>query len=109
EPMLLVFVPLYAVGGGALLLLVIQAIGVGLGAIPAFALGRHFGGSRWAGVAVALAYLLSPLGQLAGQSGFHTSALAAPVVLLAAERGLVARGNRAGPLFSLAALSARGD
>jgi len=109
EPMLLVFVPLYAVGGGALLLLVIQAIGVGLGAIPAFALGRHFGGSRWAGVAVALAYLLSPLGQSAVQSDFHTSALAAPLLLLAAERVLVARANRAGLLFALAALSARED
>ncbi len=109
EPMLLAFVPLYALGGGAATLLLIQAIAVGLGAIPAYALGRHFGRSRGAGLAVSLAYLLSPLGQSAVLSDFHPSALAVPLLLLAAERPLVGHSTRVGLLAALGALSARED
>ncbi|HET6318198.1 MAG TPA: DUF2079 domain-containing protein, partial [Chloroflexota bacterium] len=109
EPMLLAFVPLYAMGAGAMLLLLLQAIAMGLGAIPAYALGRYFGRSRWAGLAVALAYLLSPLGQAAVLSDFHTSAFAAPLLLLAAERLLVTRSTTIGLLAALVVLCARED
>jgi uncharacterized membrane protein len=109
EPMLLGFVPLYALGGGPLLLLIVQALAVGLGAVPAYRLGRHFGRSPWAGAAVALAYLLSPFGQRAVLADFHTSTLAAPLLLLAAERVLVARKPIVGAIVAGVALTARED
>jgi uncharacterized membrane protein len=108
EPMLLLFVPLYALGGDVVWLLVIQPVVVALGALPAFALARRWSGSSWVGAAVAAAYLLSPLGQWAVLSDFHTSTLAAPVLLLALER--VSAGRRLTSLAVAAlALSARED
>jgi uncharacterized membrane protein len=108
EPMLLLFVPLYALGADVVWLLVIQALVVAMGALPAFVLARRWSGSSWVGAAVATAYLLSPLGQWAVLSDFHTSTLAAPLLLLAVER--LSAGRR---LTSLAvaglALSARED
>ena len=104
EPMLLLLVPLYAIGGGAVLLLVIQAIAVAAGALPAYRLGAHTSGSVPGGVAVASAYLLSPLGQWAVLADFHTSTLAAPLLVLAVERLLVRRS--AGQALAVAALAA---
>ena len=109
EPMLLGFVPLYALGAGPVVLLAVQALAVGLGAIPAYRLGQHYGRSQWAGVSVALAYLLSPLGQWAVLSDFHTSTFAAPLLLLAAERALVAARSGQGMLAAALALTARED
>jgi uncharacterized membrane protein len=109
EPMLLGFVPLYTLGGGPVLLLAIQAIAVGLGAIAAYRVGRHFAGSSWAGAATALAYLLSPVGQWAVLADFHTSTLAAPLLLLAAERLLVGGAPGSGVLAAAVALTARED
>jgi len=86
EPMLLLLVPLYALGGDARHLLGLQALAVALGAIPAYRLGVRWGGSHWSGGAIAAAYLLSLLGQWAVLSDFHTSTLAAPLLLLAIER-----------------------
>jgi uncharacterized membrane protein len=91
EPLLLLFVPMYALGGGATALLIVQSVGVAAGAIPAYRLGAHFTNRRWCGLAVAAAYLLSPLGQWAVLADFHTSTLAAPLLLLSLERLLVAR------------------
>ncbi len=109
EPMLLAFVPLYALGGGAVLLLLVQALALGLGALPAYRLGRHFADGPLGGAAVCVAYLLSPLGQSAVLSDFHTSVIAAPLVLLAAERLLVAQAPSQALLAALAAISARED
>jgi uncharacterized membrane protein len=109
EPMLLAFVPFYAVGAGPVLLLIVQALAVGLGAVPAYRLGRHFGRSPWSGTAVALAYLLSPLGQSAVLADFHTSTLAAPLLLLAAERMLIAHQPIASIAAASVALTARED
>jgi uncharacterized membrane protein len=109
EPMLLLFVPLYAVGGDARLLLVLQAAAVALGALVAFKLGQRWTGSSLAGGAVALAYLLSPLGQWAVLSDFHTSTLAAPLLLVAVER-LSANGRGVlGVGAAALALTARED
>jgi uncharacterized membrane protein len=91
EPMLLLLVPVYALGGGAVALLIVQSVGVAAGAIPAYRLGEHFTNKRWCGLVVAAAYLLSPLGQWAVLADFHTSTLAAPLLLLSLERLLVAR------------------
>src|SRR5579871_1952351 len=109
EPMLLLFVPLYALGGGAVALLVIQAIVVAAGAIPAYRLGAHFTNKPWCGLVVAATYLLSPLGQWAVLSDFHTSTLAAPLLLLSLERLLVARKPTQSLLAAALAATARED
>lgn len=108
EPMLLLLAPLLAFGGGAALLLVWQAIAVAVGAFPAYRLGRAQAG-QISGVAVALAYLLSPLGQWAVLDDFHTTTLAAPLLLLAIERLYVARAPRQAVLVAASALGARED
>ena len=109
EPMLLLFVPIYAVGGGVLALLILQAVALAAGAIPAYRLGRYGAGSPLAGFAVAAAYLLSPLGQWAALSDFHTSTLAAPLLLLTIERLVVARAPVQAILVAGLAATARED
>jgi uncharacterized membrane protein len=109
EPMLLLLVPMYAVGGGVVALLVLQAVALAAGAVPAYRLGSHVAQSSAAGLAVAAAYLLSPLGQWAVLSDFHTSTLAAPLLLLALERLVVARSNPQALASAGLALTARED
>jgi uncharacterized membrane protein len=109
EPMLLLFVPLYALGGGATLLLIVQSIGLALGAIPACRLGRYMSGSSGAGIAVAAAYLLSPLGQWAVLSDFHTATLAAPLLLLSVERLVVGKSSLQALIAGGLAATARED
>jgi len=89
EPVLLLLVPLYAVGGGATLLLIIQALAVAAGAGPAYRLGAYASGSSGCGLAIAMTYLLSPLGQWAVLADFHTATLAAPLLVLTVERLVV--------------------
>jgi uncharacterized membrane protein len=109
EPMLLLFVPLYAVGGGATLLLILQSIGLALGAVPAYRLANLASGSSVAGMAVAAAYLLSPLGQWAVLSDFHTATLAAPLLLLCVERLIVGRSPLQALIVGGLAATARED
>ncbi|MBV9581039.1 MAG: DUF2079 domain-containing protein [Chloroflexi bacterium] len=109
EPMLLLFVPVYVLGGGAVTLLVIQSVALAAGAMPAYRLGQHFTNRAWCGLVVAAAYLLSPLGQWAALADFHTSTLAAPLLLLSLERLLVARQPLQSLLASGLAASARED
>ena len=109
EPMLLAFVPLYALGAGAGALLIIQAAALAAGAVPAFSLARHLSNSAACGMAVAAAYLLSPFGQWAVLSDFHTSTLAAPLLLLSLERLIVARAPRQALVVAALAATARED
>ena len=109
EPMLLAFVPLYAAGGGPVALLVFQVLAVAAGTVPAYRLGRHLGDSPLAGLAVAAAYLLSPIGQWAVLADFHTSTLAAPLLLLSMERLIVARAPVQALLVASIAATARED
>jgi hypothetical protein len=109
EPMLLLFVPAYAMGGGAIMLLVIQALAVAAGAIPAYRLGAHVTDRAWCGVAVAMVYLLSPFGQWAVLADFHTSTLAAPLLLFSLERLIVARRPVQSLVIAVLAASARED
>jgi uncharacterized membrane protein len=109
EPMLLLFVPLYALGGGAVALLVIQSLVVASGAVPAYRLGAHFTHNAGCGLAVTAAYLLSPLGQWAVLADFHTSTLAAPLLLLSLERLFVARKPVQSLLAAALAATARED
>jgi alpha-glucosidase (family GH31 glycosyl hydrolase)/uncharacterized membrane protein len=108
EPMLLLFVPAYALGGDARFLLGLQALCLALGAVPAYRLGVRWGGTRWTGAAIAAAYLLSPLGQWAVLSDFHTTSLAAPLLLFAFERW-AAGHSRAFVQAALLAVTARED
>jgi uncharacterized membrane protein len=109
EPMLLGFVPLYALGAGPVALLAIQAAAVAAGAVAAFRIGRHLTRSASCGLAVAAAYLLSPLGQWAVLADFHTSTLAAPLLLFSLERLLVARAPVQALIVAAVAASARED
>ena len=108
EPMLLLLVPLYALGGISLVL-VLQAVAVAAGAWPAYRLGRYGARSQAAGLAVAAAYLLSPLGQWAVLADFHTSILAAPLLLLAVERLVVKKSNLQALIAGGLATTARED
>jgi uncharacterized membrane protein len=108
EPMLLGLLPLYGLGG-INLLLALQALGVALGAVPAFRIGTHVSGSRLAGLAVATAYLLSPLGQWAVLADFHTSVLAAPLLVFVVERFVVARNELHAFALAAVAVTARED
>lgn len=109
EPMLVLLVPLYALGGGISWLLLLQSAAVAAGALPAFRLGRHLSDSAAVGLAVATAYLLSPLGQWAVLSDFHTSTLAAPLLLACLERLVVGRAPRQALALAALALLARED
>jgi alpha-D-xyloside xylohydrolase len=108
EPMLALLTPIYALGGGPRELLTLQAAAFALGAVPAYRLALRLTGLRLAGLAVAAVWLLSPLGQWAILSDFHTTALAAPLIVLAAERFAAGRPAIA-ILAGLLAASARED
>jgi uncharacterized membrane protein len=109
EPMLLAFVPLYALGAGAVTLLILQSVAVAAGAVPAYRLGRHLSRSELCGVAVAASYLLSPLGQWAVLADFHTSTLAGPLLLVSLERLLVGRHPVQALVAAALAATARED
>ena len=81
EPMTALLAPLYLVWADVRLLLIVQALGWSLGAIPAYRLARRRLGSRLAGLCIAALYLLAPVGQWAVLSDFHTVTLAAPLLL----------------------------
>jgi uncharacterized membrane protein len=109
EPMLLLLVPPYALGGGMTVLLIVQALAVAAGAMPAYRLGHAATGSPGAGLAVAAAYLLSPLGQWAALADFHTATLAGPLLVLAVERLSVAKSPPQALLAAGLAALARED
>src|SRR5262249_37150513 len=60
DPILVLFAPLWWIWSSANMLLVAQAIAVGLGAFPVFWLARKHLGSARAGLGFALVYLLYP-------------------------------------------------
>lgn len=76
DPILVVMSPLYLLYPRAELLLVLQAIWVGAGVVPAFLIGRRQMGSRWAGLAIALCYALHPAVHGANMYEFHSLTLA---------------------------------
>jgi uncharacterized membrane protein len=83
DPVVAAFAPLWWVWPDASLLLVLQAVGVALGAVPVFLLARRHLGSEWAGTGFALAYLLYPPTQWLVLDDFHPVALATPLLLVA--------------------------
>jgi uncharacterized membrane protein len=90
DPVLALFAPLLWVWPSPEVLLVAQAIGVALGALPVFWLGRRWLGDDRLAAAGAALYLLYPPMQYATLFDFHPVTLAAPLLLFciwAAEEG----------------------
>ncbi|WP_217915832.1 DUF2079 domain-containing protein [Miltoncostaea marina] len=90
DPILALFAPLWMVWPAPEMLLVVQAVVVASGALPAYRLGRRWLGDRRLAVAGAAVYLLFPALQSAVLFDFHPVTLAAPLLLFciwAAEEG----------------------
>jgi uncharacterized membrane protein len=83
DPILVLFAPLWWIWSSADMLLVVQALAVGLGAIPVFWLARKHLGSPRAGLGFALVYLLYPATGWLTLNEFHPVALATPLLLFA--------------------------
>src|SRR5207248_4530530 len=94
EPMTALLAPLYLLWPDVRAILWLQAICWSLGAIPAFRIARRRLGSDSVAMCFACMYLLSPLGQWAVLSDFHTALLAAPLLLWAVD--LLESGHRVG-------------
>ncbi len=83
DPILAAFAPLWWIWPSPDMLLAVQAVAVGLGALPVFLLARkHLGGDR-AGLGFAIVYLLYPATEWLTLNEFHPVALACPLLLAA--------------------------
>ena len=83
DPILVVFAPLWWLWPSPDLLLVVQSVALGLGALPVFWLARKHLGSAHAGLGFACAYLLYPATGWLALNEFHPVALATPLLLFA--------------------------
>jgi uncharacterized membrane protein len=83
DPILAALAPLWWLWPSPELLLVVQAVAVGSGALPVLWLARKHLGSGWAAAALAVSYLLLPPVQWLTVSDFHPVALACPLLLFA--------------------------
>jgi uncharacterized membrane protein len=86
DPLLVLFAPLWWIWSSPVILLVVQAVAVSLGALPVFWLTRKHLGSEKAATAFAIAYLAYPATQwnaLDPNLGFHPVSLALPLLLYA--------------------------
>lgn len=83
EPLLIPISVLYLIHSGPETLLVLQAVVVGTGALPAFLLARDALAWRWSALIFPLAYLLHPSLQNAVLDDFHAVTLSAAFLLWA--------------------------
>jgi len=83
DPILVVFAPLWWIWPSPDLLLVAQALAIGVGALPVFWLARKHLGSQRTAAGFALAYLLYPATGWLTLNEFHPVALATPLLLFA--------------------------
>jgi uncharacterized membrane protein len=83
DPVLMLFAPLWWLWPSPDLLLVAQAIAIGLGALPVYWLARKHLGSQRAGLGFALAYLVYPPTTWLALNEFHPGGLAMPALLFA--------------------------
>ncbi|MBM3129881.1 MAG: DUF2079 domain-containing protein [Chloroflexi bacterium] len=82
-PIVLAFVPLYAVWASPIVLLIVQVLGLGLAGLPIYWFARHQLGGAWAWL-IALTYYLHPGLQHIGLTEFHEIALVVPLLSFAA-------------------------
>jgi uncharacterized membrane protein len=99
---------LYLIHDSPVTLLLLQTVGIGLGALPAFWLARDHLGSDFAGLVFAAAYLLAPAVEGANLSDFHAVSLTASLLLFAFHF-LQARRYRPFLIFVILAMSTRED
>ena len=83
DPLLAAFAPLWWIWPDPKMLLVVQATGVALGALPVFWLARKHLRSERAGLLCAIAYLTYPAVQWLALDEFHAVAFACPLLLYA--------------------------
>ena len=81
DPLVALLVPLWWLWPSPDMLLVVQGIGVALGAVPVFLLARKHLGGEWSALGFALVYLLYPPTQWLVVDDFHPVALATPLLL----------------------------
>jgi uncharacterized membrane protein len=108
DPILLLFVPIYAALPTPSVLTVLQAVMVALGAIPIFWIGRHLLGSQWGGMAYAGIYLMLPSLQAAVAFDFHGVTLAATFLAFALW-SLLQKNYRAFALWAALVMSCKED
>jgi len=83
SPILLLLAPLYAIWSDPKLLIIIQAIAVGLGALPIYWLAREKIKNKFGGIVFLVSYLLYPILHNALLYDFHEVTLAVPIVTFA--------------------------
>jgi uncharacterized membrane protein len=83
DPILAALAPLWLAWPSPDMLMTVQAIAVGLGAIPVFLLAHKHLGSQHAALGFALAYLLYPATEWLTLNEFHPVAFACPLLLYA--------------------------
>lgn len=102
DPILVVLSPLYLIYPRAELLLVLQSVWIGSGAIPAYLIAHRRLGSRLSACALALVYVLHPALQGANMYEFHSLSLVAPVFLWLLN--FLEKGSLPGYFITLAVL-----
>lgn len=86
--------PLYWLVPSPSALLVLQAVALGLGALPVFLIARDRLGDEWLACGASVAYLLHPAVAWTGLDEFHPDALEVPLLLFAFHAALTARWRR---------------
>jgi len=90
QPVMLALIPLYLLFPTPVLLLVVQTVALGVGAIPLYRVARRQLDSDWQAVVLAVTYLLYPALGFVNRFDFHPEVLAVPAFLFAydaLERG----------------------
>jgi uncharacterized membrane protein len=83
EPSMLLLVPSYWIAPSPNTLQFIQAVGIAIGAIPAYLLGSRRFGSVLGGIGLAVVYLTMPALRAAAVYDFHMVTLSAPALMFA--------------------------
>ena len=99
---MLLMAPLYWIAPHLGTLLVVQSAALAAGAVPLAVLAHRKTGNRWAALALAGAWLLSPALQNMNLENFHPEVVAAPFLLWAIERADVKRWTGYWIAFALA-------
>jgi uncharacterized membrane protein len=97
NPVLLLFVPLYAIHPAAEWFVIAQAMALSIGAWPVFLLASRVFESERVGMHWAIVYLVNPFVLNAAASDFHPVTLAAPLI----AAGLLAVERKEGALLAL--------